>query len=149
MLHPRHHHVGEILEQPEPRTIHRFLRAGALLEFGIGAADRFVGPLEELLPVLMRNAEQLRDNRERNLRRYLGDEIAFAASGHVVEHFAGDVFDFGLQRAHSARSELATDDHAILTVIGRVHIEQMTEWRGRVFVPSRFVYRYSEAPAVE
>ena len=97
----------------------------------------------------MRNPEQLRDNGERNLRRYVGDEIANVAAGHVVEHLARDVLDFRPERTHAARREIAADDHPIFAVVGRIHVEQMAERRRRTVLEPLLVDEYQQARTVE
>ncbi len=149
VLHPFHHHVGEILEQPQPRTIHRLLRARPGLELGVAAANRLVGPSEELFPILVRNAQQLGDHGERILRRYLGVEVALVAPGHVVEHLARNPLDLRLQRLHLARRKTAAQDRAIVAVFRRIHVEQMAERRRRTALEPVLVDKHQQAGTVE
>src|SRR5208282_742897 len=135
--------------QAQPRTIHRLLRGRSSLELGVAAADRLVGPSEELLPILMRNAEQLGDDGEWNLRRYVGDKVALVAPRHIVEHLARNVLDLRLQRTHPARREMAADDRAIFAMIRWIHVEQVAKRRRRTLLQPGLVDKHQQARAVE
>src|SRR5208282_4802445 len=128
---------------------HRLLRGRSSLELGVAAADRLVGPSEELLPIFMRNAEQLGDDGEWNLRRYVGDKVALVAPGHFVEHLSRDALDFRLQRTHGARREMAADDRAIVAVFRWIHVEQVAERRRRTLLEPFLIDKHQQAGTVE
>ena len=127
MLDTLRDHIAEVLEQPQTRAIEGFSRGGAALKFGIAAADRFVGPFEKLLPVLMRHSQQFRDDCQWDFGGDIDHEVAGIAPGDLVEDLFRDRIDLMLQAAHRARSE-AWLNARYSPWTGGVHIEQMAKW---------------------
>src|SRR5204862_3157167 len=84
----------------------------------------------DVLPVLARDAEHLGDHRERDDGGDRLDEVHRGAIGHARERLVDDPTDrrpLGLERL---RRELLAQEIAVPAVLGRVHVEQMAEWRG-------------------
>ena len=85
--------------------------------------DHPVAPLEELVPIFLRDADHLGDHLERQLGRDVDDEVALARLDHVVEDLVGELADVRLDHAHLAGREAAVHELAVARVLGRVHRE--------------------------
>ena len=85
--------------------------------------DHPVAPLEELVPVFLRNTDHLGDHLERHLGGDVDDEVALAGLDHVVEDLVGELADVRLDHAHLAGREAAVHELAVARVLGRVHRE--------------------------
>ena len=106
---------------------------------GIVRADGFVGPLEELRPILARGAEEVAEHGEResggDARHKVGLALA-SVGGELVEHVAGDALDRLGEPLQLTRREAAADEPPEAPVLGRVHIDQVPG--GRRFVVEGF-----------
>ena len=92
-------------------------------EFRVVEADQPVAPLEDLVAVLERHADQLGDDDERQFGRDVAHEVAVAERGHAVEDLSGRLPDPGLQaRRHAGREPLA-HELAVLRVLRRIHVQ--------------------------
>ena len=67
--------------------VHRLRRVAALLGGGVGVeAEGELGPLEDLLAVLLGHADQVGDRVQRQPQRDVAHEVALAALGDRVDH---------------------------------------------------------------
>ena len=90
---------------------------------GVLAPDHPVAPLEELVPVGLRDAEHLGDHLERELGGDVDHEVGLALLDHLVEDAVGLLADAVFERADLAGRETAVDELAVARVLGRVHRE--------------------------
>jgi len=99
---------------------------------GILAADHAVAPFEELVPILERHPEHLRDHLERQLGGDISDEIAIALLKRRVENLRHHLADVSAKRVDHARREPAIYQRAVTRVIGRVHREHHASLRRQI-----------------
>src|SRR5439155_1507417 len=86
--------------------------------------------VEDVLPVLARDAEHLGDHRERDDGGERLDEVDLGAIGHERERLVDDPAHRRPLELERLRRELLAQEIAVPAVLGRVHVEQMAEWRG-------------------
>ena len=86
--------------------------------------DDVVGPLGEQLPVLAGCTEQRADDRDRVLRRDVGDDVAGAGRRERVHQFIDDVDDDGAQPCGRSRGEHSGHESAQPLVFGAVQTDQ-------------------------
>ena len=99
-------------------------RLRVALEVRVLAGEHRVGPVEQLLAVLLRHADQVRDGLQRQLGGQLLDEVARAPRGRLLDDPVGPLGHDVLERADRPGREAAGDDVAGAGVLGRVLVEQ-------------------------
>src|SRR5690606_3836654 len=86
---------------------------GAVEQSGVVAAGQrpqhVVGPGQQLLAVLGREAEGVADHDERQLRGQVGDEVALAALADGVDDLVADPFEVGAAAGYPPRGEPGAD----------------------------------------
>ena len=102
---------------------HRRLRGIDVGVLGVLAAGHLVGPAEQLVAVVLWNAEQAGDGLQRKLARHLLDEVAAALGGRGLGDVLGTLGEFLLQPSDGPWRETAGDDLAQPGVVRRVHVE--------------------------
>ena len=107
-------------EHLDLRVLHFFV---GHLVLGVLAPDHPVAPLEELVPVGLRDAEHLGDHLQRELGRDVDHEVGGAGLDHLVEDLVGLLADAVLERADLAGREAPVHELAVARVLGRVHRE--------------------------
>ena len=95
---------------------------GAGHHVGVFAADEHVGPLEDLGPVPDGDAHHLGDGLQGQLGRHLGDEVAAAPLGDLIQDQGGAVLEVVLEQADHAGGEAPVDQPPVAGVGGRVHV---------------------------
>ncbi len=90
---------------------------------GILAPDHAIAPFEQLVTILVRHAQHLRDHLQRKLGRDVGHEIAIALFERPLEDLVTISRMCVLQRVDHARREAAIHQRAVARVVGRVHRE--------------------------
>jgi hypothetical protein len=71
-------------------------RLARLLVLGVAGADHAVGPVEEQVPVGLREPEHPRDHRDRQRSGNRAHEVALAALAEPVDDLARDLLDLGV-----------------------------------------------------
>ena len=86
-------------------------------------ADHAVLPLQKLVQVFQRQAEQLQKHRARQRYGELLVEVAFAAIGEAVDHLVHQLGDAWFAPGHLPRREQRIEDAAVLRMLGRVDLQ--------------------------
>ena len=93
-------------------------------ELGVGVADHLIGPVEEFLALVLRNAHQSGNGLQWQFARHLLDEVTRALGRGVPNDRRRTLLKFGAQHLHCAWREGPRDDLAQVGVVRGVHIEQ-------------------------
>ena len=125
------------------RGVHRDLAADRI--FGILAADQAIAPFEELVAILVRNPEHLRDHLQWKFGCDIGHEIAFTFFQRAIEDLRHHRANRRVQHVDHARSEAAIDQRAIAGVIRRIHGEHHAALRGEILRSERILHRDDSA----
>ena len=80
-------------------------------------------PLEHLRTHFSRDANQVRNDRDRNRRREFGDEVGRALSLENVDSLMREASDPRRERLDPARDEGAVDETPQPCVLGRLELE--------------------------
>ena len=80
-----------------------------------------VGPREDLLAILGRNAEQIRDRLERHIASHVGHEVDSAHFERAFDQPRGDRSELVLERVDCPQREHAIGDRPIVSMPGPVH----------------------------
>src|SRR5262245_63241426 len=120
--------LREVEEELGHRLARRVLaRLPLALVLGIGGPDRAVGPVEEQVPVRLRQAEEPGDHGDRERRSHLLHEIALARVALLdqgVHDLPRDLLDVAVQPLESARGEALAHQLAVDPVLRRIHLDQ-------------------------
>src|ERR1700742_4837232 len=81
----------------------------------------------DLLPFLLRDADQLADDLERYLQRELLDEIEFGLAGALFEQRHDALADERFERGHAVGSEYPGDERLVPAMLRRILDDQ--QWR--------------------
>ena len=103
---------------------HRRVAFVVVRELRIVVGDHLVGPVEELLAVLQRDADQSGDGLQRQFARHLLDEVARAFGGGALGDVLGALVEVVTQPLDGPRREAARDDLAQMRVVRCVHVQQ-------------------------
>ena len=90
---------------------------------GVGVAEQAVADLDDLAPLLLRHAEDLREHLHRDLGGDLVHEVELALGQRAVEHLLDDLAHLLLPDADRLGREASVDECAQLVVSGRVHVD--------------------------
>ena len=107
--------------------VHEHLHAGVVglvhrdRVLGILAADHPVAPVEDLVTVLDRDADELGDHEQRELGGHVDDEVAGPLGDRLLEDPERQFADVLLQRVDHARRESTVDELALTAVLRRIH----------------------------
>src|SRR5262245_14996100 len=120
--------LREVQEELRHRLAPRLLARLALaLVLRVRGADGAVGPVEEQVPVGLRDAEEPRDHRDRERRRDLLHEVALARVAPLdqpVDDLCCDRLDLAMPALERARREALGDELAVDPVLRRIHLDQ-------------------------
>ena len=93
------------------------------LELRVVEADEPVRPVEELVPVVLRNAEEVGDDVERKLGGDRGHEVGAPLGGDPIDDLRGSRADARLEAGDHPRREAGARELAELVVLRRIHVQ--------------------------
>ncbi len=111
--------LGEVGHHRADRVAHCFQRAADAALGGVGGHDR-LSPAVELVAVLFRDAEVVRDHHRRQRFEQLGDDIAAAVREQLLDAVDDELAHLGLHRLHLSRCETTRDQLAEFGVHRRI-----------------------------
>ena len=123
-------HLGKVdvhLLEREPHLLARVTAADLVLR--IARAGDLVRPFEHPAPVAPRDAEHVGEDRESERGREILDEVDLALLCDLVDEVVGDPFDLGAPACDRAGREPGAREIPILGVVGRIHVQEMSEDR--------------------
>ena len=97
--------------------------SGRDVVLGVLVAEQPVAELDDVAPLLLRDAEDLGEHLHRDLGRDLRDEVELLLLQRAVEHAVGDLAHRLLPHLDRARGEPPRDQPAQLVVARRVHVD--------------------------
>ena len=114
--HP--HHVSAVGGERVHGDLHILLRRRAAQR-----TEQIVGPLEEHLAFLGTHPEHVADDRHRQGRGEVPDEVALAAFAHRVDQRVAQRIDLGFQIFHALAGEAVVDELAPQQMLRVVHLD--------------------------
>ena len=112
------HHVFAVGSEGIHGDLQILLRRSATQE-----ADQIVGPLEEHLAFLRAHTEHVTDDRHRQGRGEIPDEVTLAAFAHRVDQRVTQCIDLGLQIFHALAGEAGVNKLAPQQMLRIVHLD--------------------------
>jgi hypothetical protein len=119
----------EVGEELDARGLGSLVGGASALELRILRRDDLVGPAEEQMPVLFRDAQHERDHGDGDRRGHVGDEVDVPLPPGRVEHLARDRLDLRRPHLHGARREPLRNEVPVAAVIRRIHRQQVAARR--------------------
>ena len=124
-----HDVVARVAASLRREVVHVEVQLGDRLAHVVGrvlrvvAADQLVRPLEHESTVFLRDAHDLGDRLQRQLRRDVGDEVRGATLDHVVDDDRRAVTEVLLEQTDHPRREPLVHQQAVARVLGRIHVQ--------------------------
>ena len=122
ILEEVHHHA---LERGHGIVRHQVTEPTHASKLGIGSAEQLLRELEHARFVTLRDPKNVHDDAQRIPDCHVIDEVARATLlGHAIDVDLRKLAQPGLQLPQVLRQEPRLSEHAILHVLGRIHLHE-------------------------